>query len=53
MLLKLLRKEHTSLHGCLENGEWRVEGVKIGAEKGFIRAPQFTSWLQEMNKDFF
>ena len=53
MLLKLLRKEHTSLHGCLENGEWRVEGVKIGAEKGFIRAPQFTSWLQEMNRDFF
>ena len=53
MLLKLLRKEHTSWHGCLENGDWRVEGVKIGAEKGFIGAPQFTSRLREVKRDFF
>ena len=53
MLLKLLRKEHTSWHVCLENGDWRVEGVKIGAEKGFIRAPQFTSRLRETKRDFF
>jgi hypothetical protein len=30
-----------------------VEGVKIGAEKGFIRAPQFTSRLRELKRDFF
>ena len=33
--------------------EWRVEGIKLGAEKGFIRAPQFTSKFQEMKRDFF